>query len=215
VSRRAEDYRRLLRIARDRTEEEADPPAVLPSEPATTEPLPSQPATELPTDNTTLLPSNNATKSEGERNVHWAQLNTRVKKHLYEQMEIYRFLHKMTIRQFIEGAIATKLQSNQATKQQRIDLDPDDALKDEDILLFYRRWTGNQVTEKDRHAFKEVEHLHPNIVKAGILISIIRAKTRINSFRYCIGAIQEAADSPVKPDGDYIRYLLGRVGEGK
>ena len=190
-----------------------DEAAGLPTNNATTEALPSEVATELPDNNATLLPSNHATKMEGERNVHWAQLNTRIRKQLNEQMEIYCFFHKVSKREFIESAIATKLQSDNATKQPRIDNDLDDGLTDEEIFIFYRKWTGNRITDGDRKFYREIQHFAPHVIQCGILLSLQRAPTRVNSLRYCKGAIEEMAASGA--GRDYVTYLMRKVTEGK
>jgi hypothetical protein len=76
----------------------------------------------------------------------------------------------------------------------------------EGVLNFYSRTTGNRIKENDRQALKEVAHLEPYIIKAGIITSILRAKNRINSFRYCLGAIQEIDEA--KPDVSYLHYVI-------
>ena len=49
--------------------------------------------------------------------------------------------------------------------------------------------TGNRITDKDRAARKEVAHLSVSVINGGILLTLNRAKNRVNSFRYCLGDI--------------------------
>lgn len=92
-----------------------------------------------------------------------------------------------------------------------------DAQKDDDgeksLLDFYAETTGNRVREADRKAFAEVSHHAPHVIKAGIITSVLRAKSQINSFRYCIGAIEEIAESSA--GADYLQYLIAQFNKTK
>jgi hypothetical protein len=67
----------------------------------------------------------------------------------------------------------------------------------EQLLGFYAEKTGNVVKERDRDAYREVAELPEAAVRYGIMQSVLLCKTRVNSFRYCVGAIREAADANV------------------
>jgi hypothetical protein len=138
------------------------------------------------------------------------------------QWEIWCALNKVDFQELVERGIDTYLGQldNQTTGQPgnrattiRLD-DLEDSLKD-DAIIFYQKWSGNRATEKDRQAYKEVAHLNANVIKAGILTSIMRAKQKINSFRYCIGAIQEIAEAGIGSENEYLRYLMGHAMTGK
>ena len=73
--------------------------------------------------------------------------------------------------------------------------------------------TGNRITEKDRAARKEVAHLSVSVINGGILLTLNRAKNRVNSFRYCLGGIDKAAASGAN-DG-YLSYLFDQLNKRK
>ena len=69
----------------------------------------------------------------------------------------------------------------------------DDAEKH--LLNFYCEATGNRLKSADKAVYRErLASLAPYIVKIGIITSVIRSKTRINSLNYCVGAIEEIAE---------------------
>lgn len=92
-----------------------------------------------------------------------------------------------------------------------------DAQKNDDgensLLNFYAETTGNRVRETDRKAFAEVSHHAPHVIKAGIITSVLRAKSQIHSFKYCIGAIEEIAESSA--GADYLQYLISQFNKTK
>lgn len=92
-------------------------------------------------------------------------------------------------------------------------IDDYDEAKTDEVLIFYQLQTGNRVTRKDREALAEVAHLAPHVVKAGVLLSLMRAKKKINSFRYCLGAIEEMAESGA--GSDYLDFLLSKLEDKK
>src|ERR1700694_2492695 len=79
--------------------------------------------------------------------------------------------------------------------------------KEAEMLAFYRRTTGNPVKERDREAFREVAKLAVHLIRAGIMRAVLRCPTRVNSLRYCIGAIQEAARSEMGKE--IVAFLEG------
>jgi hypothetical protein len=88
----------------------------------------------------------------------------------------------------------------------------------EALLAYYTKWTGNQVLERDWQAMRLALSYTPIAVKAGILMSILRTKTRVNSFKYCLGAIDEVAKAGIISSTDYVRYLelkVEKAREGK
>ena len=81
----------------------------------------------------------------------------------------------------------------------------------EDLLNYYSRWTGNPVRENDWQAIRLALSYTPAAIKAGILMSILRTKTRVNSFKYCLGAIDEVTKSGIVGSVDHVRYLEMKV----
>lgn len=145
---------------------------------------------------------------------------TRLPVQKLSRWELWCALNKVDFQDLVERAIdayfgqldnQTSRQPGVRTSTIRFD-DLEDTLNDE-INIFYQKLTGRPFTDKDRQAYQEVSHLAPHIIKGGILLSLMRAKTPINSFRYCIGAMQEITESGAGPD--YLKYLLSKLQEGK
>jgi hypothetical protein len=76
-------------------------------------------------------------------------------------------------------------------------------------LEFYARKTGNQVKQRDYDSFLKVASLPEHAIRGGVLKSIILCKTRVNSFEYCVGAIQEIAETGVGED--FVQYLESKL----
>jgi hypothetical protein len=65
--------------------------------------------------------------------------------------------------------------------------------EDDDRIIIYQQMTGNRINARDRAAFAEIRHLHTDIIREGIRLSVERAPTPVKSLRYCLGAIFEVA----------------------
>jgi hypothetical protein len=81
----------------------------------------------------------------------------------------------------------------------------------EELLAYYAKWTGNQIRENDWQAMRVALSYAPTAIKAGILMSILRTKTKVNSFKYCLGAIDEVAKAGIVGSTDHVRYLEMKV----
>jgi hypothetical protein len=64
---------------------------------------------------------------------------------------------------------------------------------EDDRIILYQQMTGNRINARDRAAFAEVRHLHTDVIREGIRLSLERAPAPVKSFRYCLGAINEVA----------------------
>lgn len=87
--------------------------------------------------------------------------------------------------------------------------DDDDTSSSAAILEFYAEQTGNPLRASDRRALAEISHHPEHIIKAGILLSMLRVRTRVNSLKYCLGAVAECAEGKVGED--YLKYLAGKL----
>ena len=78
-----------------------------------------------------------------------------------------------------------------------------------EALRFYQAWFENLPRHRDRIAFSEVAHVARHHILAGIGMSKLRAKSPVRSFRYCLGAIEEVAESAVGPEffQNVLRHL--------
>jgi hypothetical protein len=87
--------------------------------------------------------------------------------------------------------------------------DFDEDNETDEIIIFYRKWTGNNIKPKDRKAREEVRRFSDDVCKIGILTAISRAKTKINSFAYCVPVIEDIAEesSAIEGKGDYLKHL--------
>lgn len=145
---------------------------------------------------------------------HKLLMGVRLPSQKVERYKIWCFLNKTNMQDAVEQAMdwLTSQPVNQLTTYQFDDSD-DTLINDEtsSVIDFYAKWTHNKVTEKDKQASQEVSHLAPEVIKAGILLSVQRAKGKINSFRYCLGAIEEAAESGMGAQADYMKYLMSKL----
>lgn len=141
------------------------------------------------------------------------QITARLPAQKVEKYKLWCFMNRVDLQDAIERGmdwLTGQLDSQSSTYQ--FD-DIDDTSIDEGIINFYERWTRNKATVKDKAAHAEVQHLAPHIIKCGILLSLQRAKGRINSFRYCHGAINEMAESG--SGEDYLKYMIDKIKTGK
>jgi len=74
------------------------------------------------------------------------------------------------------------------------------------IISLYEKYTGNQwkVGDDEFYENRVLENIMPDIIEAAIIASVLRSKTKINSFTYCEGAISEFQEHI--PSG-YLSYL--------
>lgn len=121
-----------------------------------------------------------------------------------KKWELWCHLNKIDFQDAVEQALDWL--TSQPVNHVLID-DLEDAGTDDDVLIFYHRWTGNRITKKDKDARELVRRFADDICKIGVAISVYRSKTKINSFKYCVGAIEEASETPVEDKNSYLRYL--------
>jgi hypothetical protein len=86
-------------------------------------------------------------------------------------------------------------------------IDEKDEKQSDEVLIYYRKVTGNRVTKKDEEARAEAKGFSTEACKIGILTSVLRAPVKINSFRYCLGAIEEVAAAPIHDVDHYVKFL--------
>lgn len=86
--------------------------------------------------------------------------------------------------------------------------------KETEALAFYSKKTGRKVTEHDRRAYRKgytssrgfapaVSHLPINLIKRGILDSIVRCKGEVGTFAYCLGAIHQTVEEHMREYKDW------------
>jgi hypothetical protein len=134
------------------------------------------------------------------------KIGVRLPAHKVEKYKLWCFVNKVDLQDAIEKGmdwVTGGLVDQSPSINNLIDID--DNLNN-DVISFYEKWTRNKATEKDRKTYSEIQHLAPHVIKSGILVSVIRAKNKINSLKYCVGAIEEAAET--NPSEDYLKYLL-------
>jgi 6-pyruvoyl-tetrahydropterin synthase len=87
--------------------------------------------------------------------------------------------------------------------------DFDEDKETDEVIIFYRKWTGNKIKPKDRAAREEVGRFSDDICKIGILTAMSRAKSKINSFAYCVPVIEDIAEDAAVIDGkeEYLKHL--------
>ena len=66
----------------------------------------------------------------------------------------------------------------------------------------YKELTGKPITTKDREAYREIAHLEYQVIERGLYTAIQRAVaagSRVNSFKYALNCIHEAAKTSSQP----------------
>jgi hypothetical protein len=123
-----------------------------------------------------------------------------------EKYELWCFMNKIDFQDAVEKAMDYFIGRPDA--QVLID-DFDEDKETDEVIIFYRKWTGNKIKPKDRAAREEVKRFSDEICKIGILTAISRAKTKINSFAYCVPVIEDIAEdsSAIESKGDYLKHL--------
>jgi hypothetical protein len=123
-----------------------------------------------------------------------------------EKWELWCFLNKVEFQDAIETAMDW-LTSQPANHILIDDFDVDKEI--DEIIIFYRKWTGNNIRPKDRAAREEVKRFSDDVCKIGILTAISRAKTKINSFAYCVPVIEDIAEEAgaIDSKGEYLKHL--------
>ncbi len=81
-------------------------------------------------------------------------------------------------------------------------------------ISLFEKYTGNnwRVGDDEFYESENLKEIIPEIVEAAIIASVIRSKTKINSFAYCEGAIHEFQEN--LPLG-YLSYLREKWKERK
>jgi hypothetical protein len=177
--------------------------------------LDSQPTGQPVTQNNIILDSQLPSEKKYPSRRLRRQKTCRLPVQKLEKWELWCFLNKIDFQDAVERAL--DLLTGQPVTHILID-DLEDIGTTDDVLIFYHKWTGNKITQKDKDARETVRKFDDGICKIGIAISIYRAKTKINSFRYCVGAIEEQVETPIENTQNYLKYLetaiLGKKTKG-
>jgi hypothetical protein len=151
------------------------------------------------------------------------QVNLKIPRHLAEKFKMWCYLNRRSQSQAFCDAVNILMGSGGTTDRtatcgsggrSATTLLIDDLLID-DIISHYEALTGNKASAADRQTLSEMQNQHPDHNRVGILLSVLRSKSRINSLRYCLGAIEEAAQMPPAQAREYIGYLRQKVDQRK
>jgi hypothetical protein len=123
-----------------------------------------------------------------------------------EKWQLWCFINKLDFQDAVE--LAMDWLTGQPVNHVLID-DIDEDKETDEIIIFYRKWTGNKIKPKDRTARDEVKRFSDDVCKIGILTAISRAKTKINSFAYCVPVIEDIAEEAgaIDSKGEYLKHL--------
>jgi hypothetical protein len=123
-----------------------------------------------------------------------------------EKYELWCFMNKIDFQDAVEKAMDYFIGRPDA--HVLIDASDDNKETDE-IIIFYQKWTGNDIKSKDRKAREDVRRFSDDICKIGILTAISRAKNKINSFAYCVPVIEDIAEEAgaIDSKGEYLKHL--------
>jgi hypothetical protein len=138
----------------------------------------------------------------------------RLPKQKLEKWELWCFINKYDFQDAVEMAMDWLTSQPVASLTGQLDnhilIDAiDDNKETDEIIIFYQKWTGNKIKPKDRAAREEVKRFSDDICKIGILTAISRAKTKINSFAYCVPVIEDIAEEAgaIDSKGEYLKHL--------
>jgi hypothetical protein len=138
----------------------------------------------------------------------------RLPKQKLEKWELWCFINKYDFQDAVEMAMDWLTSQPIASLTGQLDnhvlIDANDDNKETDeIIIFYQKWTGNNIRPKDRKAREEVRRFSDDICKIGILTAISRAKNKINSFAYCVPVIEDIAEEAgaIESKGEYLKHL--------
>jgi hypothetical protein len=123
-----------------------------------------------------------------------------------EKYELWCFMNKIDFQDAVERAMDYFIGRPDA---HILINDIDEDKETDEIIIFYRKWTGNKIKPKDRTAREEVKRFSDDICKIGILTAISRTKNKINSFAYCVPVIEDVAEEAgaIESKGDYLKHL--------
>ncbi len=138
----------------------------------------------------------------------------RLPKQKLEKWELWCFVNKFDFQEAVELAMDWLTSQPVASLTGQLDNhvlidDVDDNRETDEIIIFYQKWTGNNIRPKDRKAREEVRRFSDDVCKIGILTAISRAKTKINSFAYCVPVIEDIAEEAgaIDSKGEYLKHL--------
>ncbi len=138
----------------------------------------------------------------------------RLPKQKLEKWELWCFVNKFDFQEAVELAMDWLTGQPVASLTGQLDNhvlidDIDDNKETDEIIIFYQKWTGNNIKSKDRKAREEVKRFSDDVCKVGILTAISRAKTKINSFAYCVPVIEDIAEETgaIDAKGEYLKHL--------
>jgi hypothetical protein len=138
----------------------------------------------------------------------------RLPKQKLEKWELWCFINKFAFQEAVELAMDWLTGQPVASLTGQLDNhvlidDFDEDKETDEIIIFYRKWTGNKIKPKDRAAREEVKKFSDDICKIGILTAISRAKNKINSFAYCVPVIEDIAEeaTAIESKSDYLKHL--------
>ncbi len=125
-----------------------------------------------------------------------------------EAYEAWCFAHKIDFQDAVEMGMDW-VTSGQANHMMINESDDSDDIESLSIARFYENWTGNKWNAKDKAALAELAGVSSGIIECGIMLSVIRRAAapdgqKINSFRYCFGAIRETQEAGI---GDPVSYM--------
>lgn len=125
-----------------------------------------------------------------------------------------QYVIEQAIAAILDGRLAIDPPVSQANPASPADWLASLMINDEEgsnIISHYARVTGTEPRESDVAILPELQKFPIVAVKCGILMSVLRAKSRVNSLRYCLGAIEEAASGGVVDMNQYLQYLESKL----
>lgn len=142
----------------------------------------------------------------------------RLPAHKLAQWEMWCLLNDVSFQDAVERAMDELVQKpvNWLTTYRH---DDHEDKKKDDVIICFEKLTGTKWKwERDDPARKEVAHYPHSLLKCGIAMSVYRlipSKGKVGSFRYCLGAIHEAASANVGDPEKYLEYVLSSLARAR
>lgn len=138
------------------------------------------------------------------------QLNVRVSKHIKAKLDMLSAATGKGINDLIDEAIVLLLATPDASLLATYDSDDD---LNDPIIKLVVRYTGRRFSLKDKAAYDEVRHLDRNVIRMGILTTLLNTSDQINGFAYFKPEIMAAAQeiAVLRTPAEYISHLEHRV----
>jgi hypothetical protein len=162
---------------------------------------------------------NVANQKKDYHNPSRAQLNVRINRGILSKIEETCFNYKLQKQDFIEQSaihfmdyLDSQFSQNKDSLLAHDDLKINLSKTHDDIIMMYCDLTGNRWKASDDFEGQKYNKMDRQIIELGLLYTLLRAKRKVNSFKYFIPEIENMKDEirEAKLGEETIKVLLKR-----